>query len=91
MLLSGCSERDVFTFTFEQSLDILLKTQCDDDEACIDAVDALRHGLRAVIEGALFQRAIPASWDLPSIDAGKLAICARTCGKEYDPLDHQRD
>ena len=40
MLLAGCSERDVFTFTFEQSLDILLKTQCDDDDACIDAVDA---------------------------------------------------
>ena len=57
----------------------------------IEAVDARRHGLRAVIEGPLFQQAIPASWDLESIDAGKLAICARTCGKEYDPLDQQRD
>ena len=57
----------------------------------IAAVDARQHGLKAVIEGPLFQQAIPASWDQASIAAGKLAICARTCGKEYDPLDQQRD
>jgi MoaA/NifB/PqqE/SkfB family radical SAM enzyme len=57
----------------------------------IAAVDARLHGLKAVIEGPLFQQAIPASWDQASIADGKLAICARTCGKEYDPLDHQRD
>ncbi|HUV20547.1 MAG TPA: radical SAM protein [Gammaproteobacteria bacterium] len=55
------------------------------------AVDARRHGLEAVIEGPLFQQAIPASWGQASIADGKLAICARTCGKEFDPLDHQRD
>ena len=55
------------------------------------ALDARRIGLEAVIEGPLFQQAIPQSWDLASIDDGKLAICARTCGKDYDPLDHQRD
>jgi len=54
-------------------------------------LDAKRKGLKAVIEGPLFQQAIPQSWDLPSIEDGKLAICARTCGKDYDPLDHQRD
>jgi len=57
----------------------------------IAAVDARRHGLRAVVEGPLFQQAIPASWEQSSIAAGKLAICARTCGREYDPLNHQRD
>ena len=57
----------------------------------IAAVDARKHGLKTVIEGPLFQQAIPASWDQTSIADGKLAICARTCGKEYDPLDHQRD
>jgi MoaA/NifB/PqqE/SkfB family radical SAM enzyme len=57
----------------------------------IAAVDARLHGLKAVIEGPLFQQAIPASWDQASIADGKLAICARTCGKEYDPLDQQRD
>ena len=54
-------------------------------------LDARRNGLKQVIEGPLFQQAIPHSWDLLSIADGKLAICARTCGKEYDPLDHQRD
>lgn len=54
-------------------------------------LDATRKGLEAVIEGPLFQQAIPQSWDHESIADGKLAICARTCGKEYDPLDHQRD
>ena len=57
----------------------------------IAAVDARQHGLKSVIEGPLFQQAIPASWDQTSIADGKLAICARTCGKEYDPLDQQRD
>ena len=56
-----------------------------------EALDARRIGLEAVIEGPLFQQAIPQSWDLASIADGKLAICARTCGKDYDPLDHQRD
>jgi len=54
-------------------------------------LDAKRHGLQAVIDGPLFQTEIPASWKLESVAAGKLAICARTCGTEYDPLDHQRD
>jgi len=55
------------------------------------ALDARQHGLQAVIEGPLFQSEIPKSWKLESVAAGKLAICARTCGVEYDPLDHQRD
>ena len=55
------------------------------------ALDARLNGLKGVIEGPLFQQAIPQSWDCNSIADGKLAICARTCGKEYDPLDHQRD
>jgi len=54
-------------------------------------LDARHNGLKQVIEGPLFQQAIPRSWDLQAIADGKLAICARTCGKEYDPLDHQRD
>jgi MoaA/NifB/PqqE/SkfB family radical SAM enzyme len=56
-----------------------------------DALDAKKAGLEAVIDGPLFQQAIPCSWDLPSVGDGKLAICARTCGREYDPLDQQRD
>ncbi|MFT5658719.1 MAG: MoaA/NifB/PqqE/SkfB family radical SAM enzyme [Gammaproteobacteria bacterium] len=55
------------------------------------ALDAKLHGLEKVIEGPLFQSEIPKSWNLESVEAGKLAICAKTCGAEYDPLDHQRD
>ena len=56
-----------------------------------DALNARKHGLRAVVEGPMFQHAIPASWDRGSIEDGKLAICALTCGKEYDPLNEQRN
>jgi MoaA/NifB/PqqE/SkfB family radical SAM enzyme len=62
-----------------------------DEHGGRDALDARKHGLQAVVEGELFQRAIPASWDRDSVAGGKLAICARTCGVDYDPLDHQRD
>ncbi len=55
------------------------------------ALDAKSNGLKTVIEGPLFQQAIPQSWNHDSIAEGKLAICARTCGKEYDPLDQQRN
>jgi len=55
------------------------------------AIDARQRGLKGVIEGPLFQSGIPQSWGLETIAAGKLAICARTCGVEYDPLGHQRD
>ena len=56
-----------------------------------NVLDARRHGLAGVIASALFQQAIPGSWNQASIAAGKLAICARTCGRDYDPLEHQRD
>ena len=56
-----------------------------------EALDARKLGLRGVIEGPLFQQAIPGSWNLESVAGGKLAICARTCGSDYDPLDQQRD
>lgn len=56
-----------------------------------DLLDARRHGLRRVIESPLFQQAVPGSWERGSVAAGRLAICARTCGRDYDPLDHQRD
>ncbi len=57
----------------------------------LEALDAKRHGLAKVIENPLFQQAIPESWKRDSVAAGKLAICARTCGRDYDPLGRQRD
>ena len=56
-----------------------------------DVIDARSYDLAAVIEGSLFQRAMPGSWHQNSIAKGKLAICARICGRDYDPLERQRD
>ncbi|MCZ6798344.1 MAG: hypothetical protein O7D36_10410 [Gammaproteobacteria bacterium] len=55
------------------------------------ALNANQHSLQTIIDGPLFQSEIPASRNLESVAAGKLAIYARTCGAEYDPLCHQRD
>ena len=54
------------------------------------AIDAVRRGLEAVVEGPLFQESIPRSWHRQSVEDGKLAICARSCGIEYDSLGKQR-
>jgi MoaA/NifB/PqqE/SkfB family radical SAM enzyme len=56
-----------------------------------DALDARTLGIKGVIEGALFQKDIPGSWDKSSVANGKLATCARTCGIDFDPLGKQRD
>jgi MoaA/NifB/PqqE/SkfB family radical SAM enzyme len=55
------------------------------------ALDARALGIKGVIEGALFQKDIPESWDKTSVASGKLATCARTCGVDFDPLGKQRD
>jgi MoaA/NifB/PqqE/SkfB family radical SAM enzyme len=53
-------------------------------------LDTNRHDRETIVNGPLFQRQIPESWQLESIASGKLAICARNCGLEYDALGKQR-
>jgi len=53
-------------------------------------IDASRQGLKTVVDGRVFQETIPLSWHKQSVKDGKLAICARTCGIEYDTLGKQR-
>ena len=55
------------------------------------ALDVRALGIKGVIEGDLFQKDIPESWDKTSVANGKLATCARTCGVDFDPLGKQRD
>jgi MoaA/NifB/PqqE/SkfB family radical SAM enzyme len=43
-------------------------------------LDARRHPLREIVAGRFFQDAFAASWSRPSIEAGRLAVCARVCG-----------
>jgi len=54
------------------------------------AIDTRLHGLEKVVNGPLFQQDIPKSWQKSNVANGKLAICARTCGVEFDPLGKQR-
>jgi MoaA/NifB/PqqE/SkfB family radical SAM enzyme len=50
-----------------------------------DAIDARRRSLAEIIEGPLFQRALPDRWARPSVAAGRLAICAQVCGRDEVP------
>ncbi len=45
-----------------------------------DTIDARRHPLRAIVEGPFF-RAIADSWSADGIGSGRLATCARQCGR----------
>jgi hypothetical protein len=37
----------------------------------------------------MFFKKIEESWGQPSVAAGKLKPCAKTCGKEFDPFREQ--
>ncbi len=54
------------------------------------ALDTNQHDLETIVNGPLFQQYIPDSWQLGSVSRGKLAICARVCGQEYDSHGTQR-
>lgn len=52
------------------------------------SISALEFGAKEIIEGEFF-KSVTDSWSLPSIKAGKLKTCAKTCGKEFDPFREQ--
>lgn len=53
-----------------------------------DAIDATKVDIGAIIEGPFFN-AIEESWSKPSCAAGKLKVCAKTCGADFDPFAAQ--
>jgi MoaA/NifB/PqqE/SkfB family radical SAM enzyme len=53
-----------------------------------DAIDAKKHGLRAVFDTGIFD-SIENSWSKSSCSNGKLKVCAMKCGKEFDPFAEQ--
>ena len=53
-----------------------------------DAVNAKKHGLRAVFETGIFD-SIEKSWNIKGCSNGKLKVCAMKCGKEFDPFGEQ--
>ena len=54
-----------------------------------DKLNAHKHSLRDIIEGEYFTSLISDSWTKPSCKEGKLAICAKTCGKNLATFDKQ--
>lgn len=45
-----------------------------------DALDARRHGVRAIVNGPLFQEVVPAGWLPGTEERPRIDVCARTCG-----------
>jgi MoaA/NifB/PqqE/SkfB family radical SAM enzyme len=52
------------------------------------SISALQTNVKSIVEGEFFKR-VAGSWSLPSVKAGKLKPCAKTCGKEFDPFRAQ--
>jgi MoaA/NifB/PqqE/SkfB family radical SAM enzyme len=59
------------------------------DAAGLDTLDLRVHDIIDVINGKFIQEVIPESWSKPSCAAGKLAVCAKTCGTKYDAFTEQ--
>jgi len=53
-----------------------------------DAINAKKHGLKAVFETGIFD-SIEESWTKASVAEGKLKVCSMKCGKEFDPFGAQ--
>lgn len=52
-------------------------------------LDGRKDGIAAVIDGPFIQEEIPGCWSKPSVKEGKLKVCAKTCGTEFDPFRSQ--
>jgi MoaA/NifB/PqqE/SkfB family radical SAM enzyme len=55
----------------------------------LESISALKLPVREILAGEFFRKLIPERWTRPSIAAGKLKVCARICGKEFDPFRDQ--
>ena len=51
-------------------------------------IDVINNDLQQVMDGNLLKD-IENSWNLPSIEQGKLGVCAMKCGTEFDPFGAQ--
>lgn len=55
----------------------------------LEGLNAKRHPLQSIIEGDFFQKILTESWGRKGIKDGKPKVCAKTCGKEFDPFRAQ--
>lgn len=55
----------------------------------LDSLSALRRPLEEIVDGPLFQKSLPASWEKDGLRAGKPLVCAKTCGVGIQPFESQ--
>ena len=55
----------------------------------LESLSAKKHSLQDIISGDFFQRRLPESWDKQGIEAGRLFVCGKTCGKGFDAFKAQ--
>jgi hypothetical protein len=53
------------------------------------SINALKKPLSEIVNGPFFQKDIPERWNKPSVAEGKLKVCSRICGKDFDPFRDQ--
>lgn len=54
-----------------------------------NSLSALEYKLEEIVGGSFFQKLLPESWSKPSLAEGKMKVCSRICGKEFDPFRDQ--
>ncbi len=54
-----------------------------------DSLSALLHPMEKIVNGEFFQKIVPESWVKSSVKEGKLKVCSRICGKDFDPFRDQ--
>lgn len=54
-----------------------------------DNLNAIENDLEKIINGLYFQDLVPNSWSKSSCFEGKLAVCSKICGTEYDAFTAQ--
>jgi len=53
-----------------------------------DAINGIMVSVEKILAGPMFNY-IESTWSKPSCAAGKLKVCAKTCGKDFDPFGDQ--
>jgi len=59
------------------------------DQVGKDSLNAKLHSLESIVNGEFMQELVPNSWNKTSCAEGKLAVCAKTCGVNFDAFSGQ--
>ena len=54
-----------------------------------NSLSAKKYSIQEIVQGDFFQKMIPNSWLGKDITRDKLRVCAKTCGKGFNPFDDQ--